>query len=88
MEYRIWGDDYIEQGGRTNLVTGTVTLYKTMKNTDYGITLTVSNYSGNKDMCVANYDDSTISKSSFGVRVKNYGNGAYANTFWWIVRGY
>ena len=59
-----------------------------MKDTNYGIFLTASNYGGNKDACHANYDDSTKVTTKFGVRVKNYGNGVYGNTFWWRVCGY
>jgi hypothetical protein len=86
--YRIWSDGWIEQGGKTSVMTSnvitTITLYKTMKDTNYNVTTCERYDSGTSDNNNENYWISTISNTSFGV----YNSAGGYKQLYWNVCGY
>jgi hypothetical protein len=86
--YRKWSNGWIEQGGKTgvmksNVIT-TITLYKTMKDTNYNVTTCERYDSGTSDSNNENYWISTISNTSFGV----YNSAGGYKQLYWQVCGY
>lgn len=88
--YRVYSDGWCEQGGKVNLtykqqtyLDQTVTLLKTMADTNYSILLSTSDR-GNVHR--SNWVYSTITTSNFITRTYSEGNGT--GTGFWRVSGY
>lgn len=88
--YRVYSDGWCEQGGKVNLTykqeaytDQTVTLLKTMADTNYSVLLTSSDRA---NVHRSNWTYSTLTTSNFVTRTYSAGNGT--GTGFWRVSGY
>lgn len=86
--YRKYSDGWIEQGGKTGVMSSntitTISLHKSMANTNYSITTCERYDGGTSDNNNENYWVSTVATSSFGI----YNSAGGYKQLYWEVKGF